>query len=740
MLIVALTGSWAVLFARGIGEGLRTERGFLAPRVSSARADEYPTVLRSDAAELQTGDKLLALDGRDLRGSTAFDFYDQGVRGARERGSVRVLAERAGTPFQVELALMPRPGWWLMFAVLFGFMAVAVVLVLAAPSSHLVRLVFATLWSWAMAGAVMDWLDGPLSTGFEVTLAGSFLGVAAALSVWTAQEFTPSARPVPALLRAVAIAAGVLAASNFFVRAFLPFTRSQNTPIVVATDGPVVVALLAGLIRAYSRSAPLERRQIRWLVLGYGVAFVGGLVAILINLIPAHLPARILLSLAALAIPTGLLVSVIGYHWLDVDRLISAAASYTIVGIAFLGVALALVPRVSNAAAPALGIDPALGQWLLNMALVVAVTPALLYLRPRLDRGMFAERHQRMSGLARLCSEVTRCGSARELAELTGERVDALLEPASIALFQRNGSVFTPEFVRGRSPPPVCDADSLLVRALARRGQPLSAGSAELDPFDRAALETVGVALLVPACTREGVTAFACLGPKRSGDIYTREEIAALAAVAESCSAVLLRLDSRETGKPVQIFRREGDLWTIASRGKQIHLRDMRGLHYLATLLREPRREFAALDLVRATSGVVPGEGSRPDPESRVVRRLGDAGPVLDAQARNDYRARLAEVEAERSDAERCADLGRLERASAEREALLAELESVGRSAKPGSDTERARIAVTKAIRTAFEKITEAHPELGAHLAGSIRRGLTCAYEPDPRELAEWEV
>ena len=99
------------------------------------------------------------------------------------------------------------------------------------------------------------------------------------------------------------------------------------------------------------------------------------------------------------------------------------------------------------------------------------------------------------------------------------------------------------------------------------------------------------------------------------------------------------------------------------------------------------------------------------------MRRLGDAGPVLDAQARSEYRARLVELEAELADAERCADLGRLERASVEREALLAELESSGRGAKPGSDVERARIAVTKAIRTALEKIAEAHPELGAHLA-----------------------
>jgi len=157
-------------------------------------------------------------------------------------------------------------------------------------------------------------------------------------------------------------------------------------------------------------------------------------------------------------------------------------------------------------------------------------------------------------------------------------------------------------------------------------------------------------------------------------------------------------------------------------------------------LLREPGREFAALDLVRAASGPARVAGVRPDAESRIVRHIGDTGPVLDAHARNEYRVRLAELDTELSDAERCADLGRLERTSAEREALLAELESDVRGARPGSDVERARIAVTKAIRTALEKIGEVHPELGAHLSRSIRRGSTCAYAPDPRDSAEWEV
>jgi class 3 adenylate cyclase len=234
---------------------------------------------------------------------------------------------------------------------------------------------------------------------------------------------------------------------------------------------------------------------------------------------------------------------VLAYGWLDVDRLISATASYTVVGLAVLGGALALVPGLAHAAAPALGVDPSTGQWALTMGLVGAAIPVHRFLRPRIDHRLFAARHERMQGLERLLDEIGRCTSVEELARLPGERMDALLEPESIAIYGREESVFTPLFVRGRAAPPAFETDSPLLHTLARRTRPLAADAAELDAFDRAALETLGVSVVVPTRRGETVVAFTCLGPKRSGDIYTPEEIAYLTAVAKSCSEVLVRLE-----------------------------------------------------------------------------------------------------------------------------------------------------------------------------------------------------
>jgi hypothetical protein len=189
---------------------------------------------------------------------------------------------------------------------------------------------------------------------------------------------------------------------------------------------------------------------------------------------------------------------------------------------------------------------------------------------------------------------------------------------------------------------------------------------------------------------------------------------------------------------PAAVFRRDGEVWTIAWAGKEIRLRDLRGLHYLASLLREPGREFHASDLVGAKPAAPAAAPFEAD-ALRVGFGTGDAGERIDAAARAAYRARLAELDEEIAEAERMNDRGRLERASEEKEALVAELAGAARGHRVSSDAERARVTATKGIKAALEKIAARHPELGAHLQATVRRGYFCCYAPDPRHPIEWE-
>ena len=67
----------------------------------------------------------------------------------------------------------------------------------------------------------------------------------------------------------------------------------------------------------------------------------------------------------------------------------------------------------------------------------------------------------------------------------------------------------------------------------------------------------------------------------------------------------------------VDIFRREGDYWTVTFDGHTVHVRDLKGMHYLARLLADPGREYHVLDLVAAETGsVAPADNERTRPAS----------------------------------------------------------------------------------------------------------------------------
>jgi class 3 adenylate cyclase len=69
---------------------------------------------------------------------------------------------------------------------------------------------------------------------------------------------------------------------------------------------------------------------------------------------------------------------------------------------------------------------------------------------------------------------------------------------------------------------------------------------ASLAPFERAALETLGAALVVPVRLRDQLSAFVALGPRRSGDVYTATCRALLASLARAIAEQLTRLDDEK--------------------------------------------------------------------------------------------------------------------------------------------------------------------------------------------------
>jgi tetratricopeptide (TPR) repeat protein len=233
-------------------------------------------------------------------------------------------------------------------------------------------------------------------------------------------------------------------------------------------------------------------------------------------------------------------------------------------------------------------------------------------------------------------------------------------------------------------------------------------------------------------------------------EIYRRIEAAQtwvdrVMTLRERCAVRAVKPHGRARDSEA-VFRKEGEFWTISYDDGTFRLKDAKGLHYIAYLLSHPGEKFRVHDLIAMVEGPPDQSQSsrRSARELEISGDLGDVGPILDDKAKGDYRRRKQELREELDEAETMNDAGRVERALAEIEMLEQQLSAAiglgGRDRKASSHAERARVLVTRNIRTILGKIEEEHPPLGRHFNAAIKTGYLCTYIPAPESAIAWKL
>jgi tetratricopeptide (TPR) repeat protein len=272
-------------------------------------------------------------------------------------------------------------------------------------------------------------------------------------------------------------------------------------------------------------------------------------------------------------------------------------------------------------------------------------------------------------------------------------------------------------------------------RMLLRRGRPQDRGRA-LDLLARAAATASAFRL-------------ASIGERAATAIASAESLPCPAR--NDARPTDVDDDAWKADSGADVFRREGDYWTVMHDGAVVRVRDSKGLRCLARLLARPGHEILAVDLEaseRDTRSIEAGSahssGADEGCGDTTRRDLGHAGAWLDAQAKAAYKARLDELRSEREEAESFNDPVRAATASEEIDCLTNELARAvglgGRDREAASHSERARLNVTRAIRSAMKNLAKVHPSLAEHLSLTIRTGRFCCYAPDPRVPIRWET
>jgi hypothetical protein len=179
------------------------------------------------------------------------------------------------------------------------------------------------------------------------------------------------------------------------------------------------------------------------------------------------------------------------------------------------------------------------------------------------------------------------------------------------------------------------------------------------------------------------------------------------------------------------LFLRQNDYWIIRFHGRNALLKSTRGLDCLCYLLRRPALDVHVGELLATPIDV------------RVPAFFQDAGPILDSQAKAEYKRQIDELRNDLKEAERLNDSYRATRARSEMDAIARKLAAAvalgGRNRRFSSGAERARSAVTKRIKEAISRIGKAMPALGRHLAARIKTGYFCSYNPHPDRPVAWK-
>jgi len=168
---------------------------------------------------------------------------------------------------------------------------------------------------------------------------------------------------------------------------------------------------------------------------------------------------------------------------------------------------------------------------------------------------------------------------------------------------------------------------------------------------------------------------------------------------------------------------REGQRWRIGWRGRTITVAHSVGMLYLTVLINNPDQDVKSVDLVAGLDLI-----------GAAYAAVNSAQPMLDRTAIKQYRDRLAQltVQIERDRATGNHDAA--DRARIEHDWLAGELSAAaglgGHTREFPDSSERARTAVTKAVRRSIMRISQEEPTIGEHLQRSIRTGLACSYRP----------
>jgi class 3 adenylate cyclase len=510
----------------------------------SASANGYPLALRPwSSAEIgqqdvQAGDVLLSMGDQDLRGRSRIFVMTRAYDEALE-GRVPFHVRRDGRERDAGVTLANVPNAWshLLVSTFMGLFATLILIrgrgSRSARACAAAALVFSLHFCSLYGGS-------PALHQFSLVLIIATGALYPPLMLRAGLLFPPSQAPqserillVPWIL--------VITGPALYIWLFgVPSLGLFDFGYASACFSTGIASLLFVLVRNYGRADARGRRQMNWGLFGFFIATIPPLVA---SLLVARDPSLRWIYESSLVfqifLPIFIFIALVRDNLFDINRLITTTIGLALLAPIGLGLAVELGPLATEWLSDATHLQASTTRWVLvfGAALVVIVPGHML--RDPIESWLFREEFQFERALKTMPLDAGDAQGSGTLLGHFGERLAALEVFETSAIFSRVGDAFVPVTAHGPLVPPAFAASGPLPAMLeAGRGPLLARGwrrlakHGALPAQETAQLEGLCAEVLLPLFRDEELVAFLILGPKRSGDVYSRAEIALLEGLA----------------------------------------------------------------------------------------------------------------------------------------------------------------------------------------------------------------
>lgn len=521
---------------------------------AASSEDTYPVI--TQVAQVPTlpvrgidvGDQIVEIAGRSLRGAGRFETLVAAVSGASRvsDGSVPFRVLRGGQPRDV-VVHVTESGATLILVIPLALGIAGVLAFLGGGGSTGSR--FAFLASLAFGFHFMPfngaspWVS---SVGLATfVLGGVLLGPLSILAFLNFPEET-ARRGIAAWTLPWLFLINGLAYSSAI--AGWPFDASLGVPLSMAGNLLVIGAAVWIIRGSWKRCGSAGRRQLLWIMLGVCIGLLPTLVASGFALYdPAYLVYFFATNISLFAVPVCFIVAIVAFGAFDLDRIVAAAVTFSVVVVALLLAVVALAPAFATWSGEWIGLPVESARIAVAVAVGLAVVPSVSLIRPRVFSFFFPARvaldrriESSLAGLSDQASEGDLLEAVqRDFVSLFGARWIGMLDGAG--RLRSSLSEAAPPELRSDDLVRLTEFDDPI--RVERRGAGFRSGRG-LAPEMQSRLEEAGVAVVVPVHVPQQEPFVILLGTKTSGDVYPPNDLRVLRDLSHQLTVEMLRIRS----------------------------------------------------------------------------------------------------------------------------------------------------------------------------------------------------